>query len=126
MPWRRPWQPTPYSCLENPIDRGAWWATVHRVTKSWTRLRNLARTHSGMHKPLGLPRWFNGKEPTYQCRRLGFSPLEKEMATQVQYPFLENPMDRGAWWAMVHGVAKQQQFTFNLQDCLNIICCGIK
>ena len=27
-----------YSCLENPRDRGAWWATVHRVAKSWTRL----------------------------------------------------------------------------------------
>ena len=27
------------SCLENPMDRGAWWATVHSVTKSWTRLR---------------------------------------------------------------------------------------
>ena len=25
-----------YSCLENPMDRGAWRATVHRVTKSWT------------------------------------------------------------------------------------------
>ena len=25
-----------YSCLENPMDRGAWWATVHRVAKSWT------------------------------------------------------------------------------------------
>ena len=28
-----------YSCLENPMDRGAWWATVHRVTKSQTRLK---------------------------------------------------------------------------------------
>ena len=27
-----------YSCLENPMDRGAWWATVHRVTKSWLQL----------------------------------------------------------------------------------------
>ena len=27
-----------YSCLENPIDRGAWWATVHRVSKSQTQL----------------------------------------------------------------------------------------
>ena len=27
-----------YSCLENPMDRGAWWATVHGVVKSWTRL----------------------------------------------------------------------------------------
>ena len=25
-----------YSCLENPMDRGAWWATVHGVAKSWT------------------------------------------------------------------------------------------
>ena len=28
--------PFQYSCLENPMDRGAWWATVHRVAKSWT------------------------------------------------------------------------------------------
>ena len=28
--------PLQYSCLENPRDRGAWWATVHGVTKSWT------------------------------------------------------------------------------------------
>ena len=28
--------PLQYSCLENPMDRGAWQATVHRVTQSWT------------------------------------------------------------------------------------------
>ena len=28
--------PHQYACLENPMDRGAWWATVHRVAKSWT------------------------------------------------------------------------------------------
>ena len=28
--------PLQYSCLENPMDRGAWWATVHGVTKSRT------------------------------------------------------------------------------------------
>ena len=27
------------SCLENPMDRGAWWATVHGVAKSWTQLK---------------------------------------------------------------------------------------
>ena len=27
------------SCLENPMDTGAWWAAVHRVTKSWTQLK---------------------------------------------------------------------------------------
>ena len=31
--------PLQYSCLENPMDRGAWWATVHRVVKSQTRLK---------------------------------------------------------------------------------------
>ena len=29
--------PLQYSCLENPMDREAWWATVHGVVKSWTR-----------------------------------------------------------------------------------------
>ena len=30
------------SCLENPMDRGAWWATVHGVTKGWTGLKRLS------------------------------------------------------------------------------------
>ena len=30
--------PLQYSCLENPMDRGVWWAIVHRVTKGWTQL----------------------------------------------------------------------------------------
>ena len=33
--------PFQYSCLENPMDGGAWWATVHRVAKSQIRLSNL-------------------------------------------------------------------------------------
>ena len=28
--------PLQYSCLENAMDRGAWWASVHRIAKSWT------------------------------------------------------------------------------------------
>ena len=36
-------------------------------------------------------------------------PLEKEMATHpLQYSCLGNPMDRGAWWATVHGVSKSR------------------
>ena len=31
--------PLQYSCLENPMDRGAWWVTVHGVTKIQTRLK---------------------------------------------------------------------------------------
>ena len=33
--------PLQYSCLENPMDRGAWQAMVHRVTNSWTQLFNI-------------------------------------------------------------------------------------
>ena len=65
----------PHSCLENPMDRGAWWAAVHGVAKSRTRLRDfpfifhfhalekamathssvLARRIPGIGKPGGLP-----------------------------------------------------------------------
>ena len=34
-----------HSCLENSMDRGAWWAIVHGVTKSWTQL-NAHTQHS--------------------------------------------------------------------------------
>ena len=37
--------PLQYSYLENPMDREAWWATVHRVTKNQTQLIKLAFTH---------------------------------------------------------------------------------
>ena len=42
---RREWQPLQYSCLENSMDRGAWWATAYEVTKSQTQLSN-----SPMHR----------------------------------------------------------------------------
>ena len=42
IPWRRTCNPFQYSCLENPTDRGAWWATVHGITQSWTRQKWLS------------------------------------------------------------------------------------
>ena len=47
--------PLQYSCLENPMDRGAWWATVHRVTESDTTKRlnnNISIQH---HLPISHP-----------------------------------------------------------------------
>ena len=32
--------PLQYSCLENPMNGGAWWATVHGVAKSWTQVND--------------------------------------------------------------------------------------
>ena len=67
-----------YSCLENPVDRGAWWAAVHRVAQSRTRLMWLS-----MHACIGEG---NGNPLQWSC--------------------LENPRDGGAWWAVVYGVAQ--------------------
>ena len=56
----------------------------------------------------GLPLWVQslGQE----------DPLEKEMTTQLQYSCLRNLMDRGAWWAAVHGVAKELDMTYQLNN----------
>ena len=43
-PGKRNGNPLQYSCLENPMDGGAWLATVHEVAKSWTRLSNFTFT----------------------------------------------------------------------------------
>ena len=69
-----------YSCLENPIDGGAWWATVHGVAKSWTRL------HFHFHFSLSCIGEGNGNPLQCSC--------------------LENPRDGGAWWAAIYGVAQ--------------------
>ena len=46
--------PLQYSCLENPMDRGAWWATAHRVAKSWTQLKQLSAFGMWDLPPLGI------------------------------------------------------------------------
>ena len=38
IPWSRNVNPLQYSCMEKPMDRGAWQAVVHDVVKSWTQL----------------------------------------------------------------------------------------
>ena len=48
-PGGRHGDPLHYSCLENPMDRGAWRPTAHSVTKSPTDWRNLARTQAGAY-----------------------------------------------------------------------------
>ena len=52
--------PFQYSCLENPMDRGAWWATVHGVAKSQTRLSDFTHTHTHTHTQVGHS--FSSKE----------------------------------------------------------------
>ena len=43
--------PLQYSCLENPMDGGAWWATVHGIAESQTRLSNFTSVQfTSLHK----------------------------------------------------------------------------
>ena len=72
--------PLQHSCLENPMDRGVWWAAVHGVAKSLTQLSDFTFTFH-------------------------FHVLEKEMGTHSS---LENPRDGGAWWAAIYGVAQSR------------------
>ena len=60
--WRCPGNGNPLwsSCLGSPRDRGAWWATVHGVTKRRTRLSNWARTHT-MPSPRESSGWTEWK-----------------------------------------------------------------
>ena len=74
--------PLQYSCLENPMDGGAWWAAVHGVARCQTRLNDFTFTFH-------------------------FHALEKD-GNPLQCSCLENPRDGGAWWAAVYGVAQSQ------------------
>ena len=65
-----------YSCLENPMDRRAWQATVHRVTKSQTRLSNF-----GASLVAQLVKNLPAVQETWVCFLGWEDPLEKETAT---------------------------------------------
>ena len=49
--------PFQYSWLENPMDRRAWWATVHRAAESWTQLKRLSMHTQGLANKRQNPTW---------------------------------------------------------------------
>ena len=61
--------PLQYSCLDNPIDRGAWQATVHRVAKSQTQLKWLS-THACMHVCMYIDRHICTRMHAQSCQTL--------------------------------------------------------
>ena len=75
--------PLEYSCLEIPMDGGAWWAAVHGVAKNRTRLSNFTFTFH-------------------------FVALEKKMATHSSVLAWRIPGTGEAWWAAVYGVTQSQ------------------
>ena len=66
--------PPQNSCLENPMDRGAWWATVHGVAKSGTRLRDGAHTQ---HKVWRIQNYYSGGNDSSQDVGLAHGTFEK-------------------------------------------------
>ena len=71
--------PLQYSCLENPINRGAWWATIHAVSKSQMRLEGLSMEHPGRSLVS------KGKERVEEAFQRGqIWPKEKEMMESPQ------------------------------------------
>ena len=58
--------PLQCSCLENPRDRGAWWAAVYGVAQSWTRLKRLSSSSSNTQITYTHPH----KHTPMQCRRI--------------------------------------------------------
>ena len=74
--------PLQYSCLENRMDGGAWWAAVHGVATSQIDWASSLSLFTFMH-------WRGNGNP-------------------LQCSCLENPRDGGAWWAAIYGVAQSR------------------
>ena len=99
------------------MDRDAWHAAIHGVAKSQTRLSDFHfSTLIISARSLGLPlaQWLKKKKNPPACAGdagsisgSGRSPGEGN-GNPLQYSCLENPTDRGAWRATIHGVAESQ------------------
>ena len=71
-----------YSCLRNPMDRGAWWSIVHGVAKSWTQLKWLS-THRDMFKKKSLLVLFLLYFHTTDTRCVGFFPTTSSSPWEI-------------------------------------------
>ena len=148
FPGERNGNPFQYSCLENPMDRGAWCRLLSMGSQSiqcslfWEMALNPSQVLplSWLFSSLLLPGLFNslsgqqllgsikydggfsgdsdGKESAYNTGHLGLIPRSGRSpgggnGYPLHYSCLENPVDRGAWLATVHGVTKSRTWLSN-------------
>ena len=85
IPWRRKWQPTPVFLQENPMDRGAWRATVFGFTKGWTWLKQLSM-HTLILKAFQMRSWHNDSQTVW----VSLPNSTQEASYKVKGLFLEN------------------------------------
>ena len=115
--------PLQYSCVENPMDRGAWWATVHRDTKSWTWLKQLSmHTHmcGSQSEANRKSVWCSRRtqevmeQEGWPCSAVVCTARDRQLATpsQVSWPFSPFQNTRGwdsACATSMLGCRKQKQ-----------------
>ena len=135
--WRCPGEgdgnPLQYSCLENPRDRGAWWAAVCGVAQSWIWLNRLSMPacigvengnpfqYSCLENPRDGGAWWAAVYGVAQSwtwlKRLSMHAcIGVGNGNPLQYSCMENPRDRGAWWAAVYGVAQSRTWLKRLSS----------
>ena len=118
--------PLQCSCLENPRDRGAWWAAISGVAQSQTRLKRLSSSSSPkVEKAMAshsstlawkIPRTEEpgrlqsmGSDTTEGLHfHFSLSCIGEANGNPLQCSCLENPRDGGAWWAAIYGVAQHR------------------
>ena len=132
IPWRREWQPTPvflpgeFHGRKSLVGYSLWSRKQSDVTERLTLYPPLSHSapvllpgeSHGRRSLVGCSLW--GLEESDTTERLHFhfslSYIEERNGNPLQCSCLENPMDGGAWWAAVYGVAKSQtqlsDFTF--------------
>ena len=128
--------PLQYSCLENPMDGGAWWAAVHGVAKSWTRLSDFTfpfhfhalekkmATHSsvlawrilGTGEPGGLLSMGSHRV------RHDWSDLAAAAAVVELCPTLCDPLHYGPPGSFVHGISQARILEWVAVSFSSYIC----
>ena len=91
-------------------------------------LKSFSISFSLNYRIYGLPWWLNVKESACKVGATGDMGLIPELGRSpgggpgnpLQYSCLANPTDRGVWWAMVHGISKNQTELKQLSTCAHI------